>query len=241
MTLNTDNLDSSGKPRGTSEGGGETQTFSAEQVKELTAKAVSDALAQAGRDAKALEAQAASLLQMKQAAEAEIVRLADARKQALDAQYELELKKAGDDDDLIAKVKADYKNRLEALQLDTEKKKLDAQRQAEADKDRKLASLMSENAAIKIGAQYGVSHEQLLKLTDGTPEKMEELAKIIGKAKEDAGQTQQKVSVTKLGTTGSVSTMSYEDLAREFAKNPENPGVRSAYLKKRAERGLPMF
>ena len=166
-----DSEKTSAETQGTSK---ETPTFTESQFRETVKKAVSDALSAAGRDAKSIQEQ---------------------RKLIQKDLEDLERKRNEIEQADLANLEGDpegqslYKLKREYAKLVAKSVKDEDELQTLRQKDQ-ITGL--ERKAKEIAEEYGVNHEDLLNLTDGTPEKMEALAKKLAtkpSLKTDSGKT----------------------------------------------------
>jgi len=169
----TQDIPTSEDTKGTSEKDPETLT-----EEERTTKAVSDALSAAGRDAKTMEARenaVKSALSKAEGLQADIK--ADAKKRA-EQKYQDDLARAGDDPLARSKVELNRDLRLARAELDDTKTKSKQKDDKILQLEEKEAVSTKEQNARVIASKYEVNIETL-KLTDGSKESMEALAKTI--------------------------------------------------------------
>lgn len=181
------------------------ETFTKSQMD----KAKSDVLAAAGRTAKSLEKREEALKKATEKAE----RLESERDEA-------EIKAAGDDNDKVNAITRGRKERerkAELLRREAELEDREEKVKGVEDVARK-AEIREE--AMKLAIKHDVSVESLL-LTDGSTEKMEELAKLLPKKGET--QTLKVDSGKTIGGGATISLKSLEDpeFARRYHKDPE--------------------
>ncbi len=167
--------DSSGEKQGTSKK--EPETFTKEQVEEISTKAVSDALSTAGRTAKSLEERE------------EAIKKADERTaQEGRERREKELEIARDDPDKFTAVQLRHKQEVKDAELAKDRRELDADKEKhqEAVKvDLETIRVFNRTKiAAEVAVDKGVSVDSLLKLTkEDTREAMEATAKLLSEKK----------------------------------------------------------
>ena len=200
--------------------GGSTsdQTYTESEVR----KQVSDALAAAGRNAKALS-------ERQERVAADEKRVAALSLEVQRQKEETEIEAARGDPDELTRIRRTQSLRQKEQTIEQRDTALRAREEATAEREKKIQEQLSQLSATTIAGKYeGVSVEDLLAYTDGSPEKMETLAqKLSGKGaaprpkmKLDSGAT---MGGGKGLTVETVRGMSAEDIvrhAKEIAKLP---------------------
>ena len=159
--------------RGTSEKDPETLT-----EEDKTRKAVSDALSAAGRDAKAMEAREKGVKEALARAEKLQVDIRKAESERAEREYRDALQRAGDDPLAKSKVELDRSLKLAKVELANKEAELSKREEELTDARKVAADSTKERNAREIASKYEVNPETL-KLTDGSPEAMEALAKTL--------------------------------------------------------------
>lgn len=199
-----DSEKTSAELQGTSQ---ETPTFTESQFRESVKKAVSDALSAAGRDSKRLQEQQKQLQKGLDDLE---------RKRIEIEQTELANLEGDPDGQTLFKLKREYA-RLQA-KSNRDEEELQELRQKYSDNTRK-------EEARRIATEFDVDPEDLLMFTDGTPEKMEILAKKLPRMttkpslKTDSGKT--------IGSSGGIlTTNQVVDIRKQMAKEKDPAKVK---------------
>lgn len=137
-------------------------------------KAISDALAAAGRTAKSLEKREETIKK----AEKEAAQKDRERREA-------ELEAARDDPDKLTAIEQRHKREERAAELSRREAELEAREERVKGVEEVAKKAEIREAAMKIALKHGVSLESLINFTDGSTEKMEELAKLLPKSGEE--------------------------------------------------------
>lgn len=207
----------------TQDASGKEQETSAEvYTKEQVEKMVSDKLAAAGREAKALREKE------KQVAD-ELRQIADARAELQRQKEAAELDAVKDDPDELSRIKREQKLRQQQQAAERKEAELKEREEKAAEREKETNEKLAKITAVTIASKYeGVSADDLLNFTDGSPDKMEVLAqKLSGKKPAAAARLKIDSGVTAGGGKGltveAVRKMSPEELvrnAKEIAKMP---------------------
>ncbi len=191
----TQDVGTSGDTKETSEK--EPETFTTEQMESAKTKAVSDALAAAGRTVKSFEKRE----EVAAKAEERIAREKQER-------YEAEVKAAKDDPDLLTVIERNRKVGERKAELDERERKLNEMKEEVDGKLDKATKAEIKERAMEVAVKHTVSQEDLINFTDGSLEKMEELAKILSN-KGDVKTEPLKVDSSKtIGATEDLSSLS---------------------------------
>lgn len=190
-----------------------------EEDRKTWEKSVSDAKANEGRLRKAHE----QALSDKKALEE---RIADIERKAEEA----ELEKYKDDPETLDVVK-------ERQQLRKEKLAVEAEKRRHADDLAEVQSYKRQKTASEIAAKYGVNADTLIDLSDGTPEKMEALAKVLPKLVPETPKTPEKKEEKKevphadsgLGNGGSGELTSEQAEKLSMEDYAAHPSVKKRY------------
>ena len=154
--------------------GGDKESTSQKPVETFTKsqmeKATSDALAAAGRTAKTFEKREEAVTKAEERM-AKLVREKD----------EAELKAAKDDPDLLSAIGERQRNRERKSELDKREQELGKIKDEVEDIKKEVELTTQERNAREIATRLNVDAESLIKFTDGSKEKMEELAKSLSK------------------------------------------------------------
>jgi sRNA-binding protein len=196
-----DPLPGGGQASGTGKGTSAetTKTFTEEQVKQAVEKAVSDAESKKGRDWQGLSAKAARVDEL----EEDVGRLSS----QLQTFQEKQLEAIRDDPDALRQYQARQEAQRILDEANAERRKAKQEReQNQVDLDA-MHKWRTERLAAEIAGKYkGVEPGVLLAVTDGTAEKMEALAKVLGKPKEakplEGDQEQEQPDFDQGGTSG---------------------------------------
>ncbi len=163
---------SSEETKGTS--GKDEETFTKSQVEAEKQKATSDALAAAGRTAKSLEKREGAVTKAEE-------RIAQQHKE----RDEAELKAAGDDTDKLTAIETRRKERERKAELDERERKLNTiQEEVDGKLDKATKAEIKERAE-EVAVKHSVDAKSLIEFTDGSTDKMEELAKMLPKKGEE--------------------------------------------------------
>ena len=191
------------------------ETYSKEEVAKLVTEAKTSALADVGR----LRTEAAKALTAATAAEERIKAIEKAREEA-------ELDDAKDDPESTRRIRAEQKARKAEDEL--AKKNLEL-----GEKTEKLSQLEGEKTeatkmqtAREIATRLSVDPDKLIKfakLTDGSPEAIEDIAKDLPKLNPKLGFKPD--SNRSLG-----GNLSWESVRDAYIKDPYNPAIRERYL-----------
>jgi len=197
-----------------------TQTFTEAQLKQAIEKAVSDAESKKGRDWQGLSAKAARVDELEQ----DVTSLTDQIRTLREAQNKAELDAARDDPDRLSVYQLRQQLRQAQDELATEKRKLNQEKaQFKVDLEELNKSKTGRLAAEIAGKYKGVEPETLLAITDGTAEKMEALAKVLGKPKGEGEKPAEGKEglpgFDQSGTTGAATGIeALEKANRDFAE-----------------------
>lgn len=177
-TKETQDVGTSGDAKETS--GKTEETFTRKDLE----KATSDALASAGRTAKSFEKREEAITK----AEEKVAR----EKQE---KYEAEKEAAKNDPDLLSAIERNRKASERKAELDERERKLNAMQEEVAGKLDKATKAEIKERAEEVATKHNVDAKSLVEFTDGSTEKMEELAKTLSKKgdektlKPDSGRT----------------------------------------------------
>ena len=149
----------------------EPETFTKSQME----KATSDALAAAGRTAKTFEKREEAVVK----AEEKVARLEQER-------YEAEKKAAKDDPDMLTAIERNRKASERKAELDERERKLNEMKEEVDGKLDKATRAEIKERAMEVAVKHNVDAKSLVEFTDGSADKMEELAKMLPKK----GETQ---------------------------------------------------
>lgn len=196
-------------------------------TKESETKAISDALSVAGRDAKAMETREKAVSAVLSKAEKIQTDIKVADDKRVEQKYQDDLTKAGDDPIARSKVELAQENRRLRGELG------DSETKSEQKDDRILQLEQTEAVSTKernarvIASKYEVDPE-ILKLTDGSVETMEVLAK----------QLTGKTTATLMPDSGkTIGGKARERIIEEYIKNPDDPKIKERYMELRASEG----
>ena len=163
--------DTSGGEKGTSEK--EPETFTKEQVEQVSTKAVSDALSKAGRTATTLEKREATV-------KATEDRMAQERRERDQAELN-----AAEEPERRSAIEERHKHRETKSELAKTKLELEAEREKSKEADAQAQEFECTQRAAEIAVKHGVDFNTLVKFTDGSAEAMEELAQHLPKKGEE--------------------------------------------------------
>lgn len=197
------------------------RTFSDKEMQKL----VSDAKAEAGREK--LEAAKLRQSNLEQQLANATSQLADFQKKMDDA----ELEAARADPQLLTVYQQRQNLRQRELQLQKDKALHEAERSQHAQDIAESKQLKRERQAQEIAVKYGVDAALLVSVTDGTPDKMEQLAKAISKK---PPSTDEGFKPDSGGAVG--SGMTWGQVQKAYADNPYNPGIRDLYIQMRSQK-----
>jgi len=197
------------------------ETLTREQEKQ---KAVSDALSAAGRDAKAMEAREGKVKDALAKAEKLQADIKKAEGERAEREYRADLERAGDDPLARSKVELSQTIRKLKGELGDTKTELGKRDEELTDARKVVAESTKERNAREIASKYEVNLETL-KLTDGSVEAMEALAKQLTGKEIKTLKVDSSKTTTGSGplTVEQVRNMSPEERAersKEIAKLP---------------------
>ena len=208
--------------RGTSETEPETLT-----EEDRTKKAVSDALSAAGRTAKAMEARENAVKAALSKAEKLQADIKKAEGERVEREYRADLERAGDDPLARSKVELSQTIRTLKGELGDTKSELGKRDEELTDARKVAAESTKERNAREIASKYEVNIETL-KLTDGSVEAMEALAKTI------SGKVIPTLKPN--GSKTSLGSASFEKIRDEMIKNPSNDAKMKRYIEAKKAR-----
>ena len=146
------------------------ETFTTEQMESAKTKAVSDALAAAGRTVKSFE-------KREEAATKAEERIAREKQE----KYEADKEAAKGDQDLLSAIEKNRKASERKAELDDRERKLNEMKEEVDGKLDKATKAEIKERAEEVAVKHNVDAKSLVEFTDGSTDKMEELAKMLPK------------------------------------------------------------
>ncbi len=188
------------------------ETYSKTEVEKLVRDRTSAVLADIGRSRKAAEDALARLTQLEK------------------ERAEEELEAFKDDPIELTRIREKQQHKSTKVELDRVTQELNAKNERLKILEVKETETLRESQAKAVATKHNVDVASLLKFTDGSPEKMEELAKILPKTNE---AKKPLILGSNLPVGGKVT---FEQVRELFSQDPYNPQVRAEYMRMRAER-----
>ena len=204
-----------------SEPSGKTKVSPQDAIEQMIAERVHRALSDAGRDAASMEKQKTEASQL----------LAEARKERqgverLRQEQEAgEIEKYADNPDMQEIIKSRQRARIRQEELDRRAEDLASRESAINAERAEYQGYKIKTSAATIAAKYpGANADDLLTLTDGTPEKMEALAKKLA-------TTAKGTLKVNSGLSSGGSNLTIKELRRQYLENPLDADVATALAK----------
>ncbi len=166
--------------------------------------------------------------------------LAEARKERQEVdrlrqeQEKQELERYSDDPEGLEVVKTRQRQRVKDEELRRREEDLILRESTQKEIDSKNKDAALKTSAATIAAKYhGVTVEDLISFTDGTPERMETLAKKLV----SGGTTKPPLRINS-GLSSGGSNLDIKELRKQFIANPYDPEIREAINKYDREQQL---
>jgi len=207
---------------------GTPQTMSREEHEKAVQKAVLDARSAVLADVGRVRKEAADALARAQSATERLARMEKEREEA-------ELAAARDDPEKLTAVQERQRRRQTEADLEVARTELSTHKTRLAEYETREAEATKMTRAQEIAARLNVDPARLtklVKLTDGSPEAIEEVAKELPKVEDGKKPGFKPDSNSTVG--GGVG---WQEVRAAYIKNPYDPRVRSEYNRMRREQG----